>query len=126
VKGALAWRLLADLAERAVDSLLDSTTGRRLEDPWQYRGNDLTVGMMVAAECLEYLLHGFDMARAVGRDWDFSEPAADLALAVVGPVFFVSARPRKSRGPSGVVRDRGWIRSNLPSGARRFNGDTRR
>jgi uncharacterized protein (TIGR03083 family) len=89
-------KMLADLAERAVASLLDRTTGRRLEDPWRYSGNDLTVGLMVAAECLEYLLHGFDMARAVGRDWAFSEPAADLALAVVGPVFLFLLDPAKA------------------------------
>jgi uncharacterized protein (TIGR03083 family) len=89
-------RMLADLAERAVASLLDSTSDRRIDDPWQYRGNDLTVGMMVAAECLEYLLHGFDMAEAVGRDWAFSEPAADLALAIVGPVFLFLLDPAKA------------------------------
>jgi hypothetical protein len=89
-------RILADLAERAVASFLDGTSGRKLEDPCQYFGSDVTVGVMAAGQCFDYLLHGFDMAQAVGRDWSMSESVADPTLDVFGPVILSLLDPVKA------------------------------
>jgi hypothetical protein len=89
-------RVLADLDERALAPFLDSITGREFDDPCRYLGFDLTVGIMAAIRCNEYLLHGFDMARAVGQDWTFSESAADLTLDVMGPILMSFLDPAKA------------------------------
>ena len=89
-------RVLADLDERALASYLDATTGRKFDDPCQYLGFALTVGIMAAIRCNEYLLHGFDMARAVGQDWTFSESVADPTLAVMGPILMSFLDPAKA------------------------------
>jgi hypothetical protein len=78
-----------------VATFLDSTNGRKLNDPCRYLGADLTVGNMAGIQCFEYLLHGLDMARAVGRDWPLPESIADPALAVVGPVLLAFPDPAK-------------------------------
>jgi hypothetical protein len=88
--------ILADLAERAVTSFLDGTVGRNLDDPCLYMGFATTVGIMAAFECFEYLLHGFDMVRAVGREWASSDSAADPTLAVAGPVILSFLDPAKA------------------------------
>lgn len=67
-------------------SVLGGTTGRKFDDPCQYFGLDLNVGFMLALQCSELLLHSFDMARAVGREWACPESVADLVLTVQGPV----------------------------------------
>jgi uncharacterized protein (TIGR03083 family) len=79
--------VLADLTEVAVTSLLDASTRRRRDDPCQYRGLPLTVGLISAGACNEYLLHAYDMARAAGREWSCPESAADLSWAVVSPLW---------------------------------------
>jgi hypothetical protein len=79
-------KTLADLTERAVASFLDGTTARKTDDPFQYQGFAVTVDSMAGGQCFEYLLHSFDMARAVRREWSCPETVADAALATVGPV----------------------------------------
>ena len=89
-------RVLADLDERAVASFLDGTTGRAFGDPCQHHGYDVTVGVMSAVQCFEYLLHGFDMSRAVGRQWACSESVADPTLPLLVPFIVASLDPAKA------------------------------
>jgi uncharacterized protein (TIGR03083 family) len=76
---------LADLMERAVATFLDIGTRRGGDCPVQYMGLSMTVNIMTAGQCSEYLLHGFDMAQAVGRKWSCPESAADKTFAMTGP-----------------------------------------
>jgi uncharacterized protein (TIGR03083 family) len=89
-------RALADLTERAVTSFIDAIDGRKPDDPCQYGGFAVTVGVMAGGLCSEYLLHGFDMARAVGRQWSCPESAADSALAGIGSVYLSLLDPEKA------------------------------
>jgi uncharacterized protein (TIGR03083 family) len=84
---------LADLTEVAVSSLLDASTRRGRDDPCQYRGLTLTVGIMMAAASNEYLLHSYDMAQAVGQEWSCPPSAADSNWSVLGPVWIYFFNP---------------------------------
>ena len=85
--------VLADLTEVAVTSLLEASTRRRRDDQCQYRGAPLTVGIISAAMCNEYLLHSYDMVRAVGREWSCPEAAADVGWSVVSPFWIALFNP---------------------------------
>jgi hypothetical protein len=56
----------------------------------------VTVGTLAANLCNEYLLHGFDVARAVGREWSCPEPAADTTLAVMAPLILTLFNPESA------------------------------
>lgn len=51
---------------------------------------------MAGSLCNEHLLHGFDIAQAIGREWACPEPVADLALDVIGSVFLSFLDPAKA------------------------------
>jgi uncharacterized protein (TIGR03083 family) len=89
-------RQLADLVERAVASFLDSTIGRDFANPVQYVGLPVSVGIMAGLQCFEYLLHGFDMARAVGTEWVCPESVADPALTTGGQLTTAFLDPAKA------------------------------
>jgi hypothetical protein len=56
----------------------------------------VTVGSLTANLFNEYLLHGYDMARAVGREWSCPEPAADTTLAVMAPLILTLFNPESA------------------------------
>lgn len=111
---------LADLTEVAVRSLLDASSRCRRDDPCRYRDLPLTVGIMIAAICNEYLLHGYDMARAVGREWSCPESAADLGWSVVSPLWIAFFNPEMAgdlEGSFAVESPRGRICYQIRAGA---------
>jgi hypothetical protein len=93
--------VLADLSERAVGSFIGATAHHRGHDTCPYPaefGGQITVGMLTAIRVFEYLLHGADMAFAVGRDWSGSEPAADTAVAMMTPFLLRSGFDSEAAG----------------------------
>jgi uncharacterized protein (TIGR03083 family) len=80
--------VLAHLFEDAVKSLLNAIEERSSDDlcSWYSEvGGQSPVGTMIAALLVEYLLHGADMAFALGREWRCPESAADTAFAAITP-----------------------------------------
>ena len=108
--------VLADLADTAVQSLLDTSNRRHQDDLCPYQGAALTVGTpLVGALTFEYLLHCFDMIRAVDCEWVCAEAAADAALAVMGPLMVSLFDP----AASGDLRPRSGSRTGTVGSATR-------
>src|SRR5262249_27134317 len=81
--------ILADLLEQATGSLIAATRKHGPDASCPYYvafGGELTVGVLNAILINEYLLHGADMAAAVGRDWSCPESAAEIPFAIQAPI----------------------------------------
>jgi uncharacterized protein (TIGR03083 family) len=92
---------LADLADRAVGAFLAGTNDRQLDDVCPYYhdyGGRRTVGMLIAAQVYEYLLHGADIASAVGREWSCPEPAAEVVVAMLASELLAFRFVREAAG----------------------------
>jgi Mycothiol maleylpyruvate isomerase N-terminal domain len=58
--------------------------GRRLAQSWdlphhRYRGTEVTVGAMAGVACAEWHLHGWDLARSLGKDYCPAQPELVLS-----------------------------------------------
>jgi uncharacterized protein (TIGR03083 family) len=79
--GALAARL-----DRAVNALLAATAACDGREIVTWNGCEITVGALLGIALGEYLLHGRDVAHAVGRPWTISADDARIVLASVLPL----------------------------------------
>lgn len=88
-------RLLLD----SVEAFLDTTIDRPGDDPVTFQaGLSHTLFGLVAIYLGEVLLHGYDVAAALGRPWPIDAGDAALVLAAYTPLFAVQADPERSRG----------------------------
>ncbi|MGH9011899.1 MAG: maleylpyruvate isomerase family mycothiol-dependent enzyme [Acidimicrobiia bacterium] len=88
-------RLLLD----AVEGFLDTTIDRPGDDPVTFQaGLSHTLFGLVGIYLGEVLLHGYDMAAALGRPWPIDPGEASLVLAAYTPLFAVRAHPERTRG----------------------------
>jgi uncharacterized protein (TIGR03083 family) len=74
---------LADLYAQAVARFLDAVSRHSADDTYQYLGAPVPVDVLTATLCREQLLHGFDIASAVGRPWTSPEAVAGPAFAMM-------------------------------------------
>ena len=58
---------LATRAKAAVGALIEATEGRSADEPVVWNGMSTTLGAMLGLGLAEYLLHGRDVAKALGR-----------------------------------------------------------
>jgi uncharacterized protein (TIGR03083 family) len=88
-------RLLVD----AVEGFLDATTDRPGDAPVIFHGaNPFTVAGMAGVFLGEEVLHGYDMANALGRPWPIDPVDAQLVLAAYAPAFGFVLHPERTRG----------------------------
>jgi uncharacterized protein (TIGR03083 family) len=88
-------RLLLD----GVESFLDATVDRPGDDPVTFQaGLPHTLFGLVGIFLGEVLLHGYDMAAALGTPWPIDPGDAGLVLAAYTPVFALQADPERTRG----------------------------
>ncbi len=78
--------VLRQLLASAVDEYATAITGRRGSGPVQTAFGQEDPAVMTAALVGEQLVHGFDLARAVGQRWSIDPDAARLALTGTAPL----------------------------------------
>ncbi len=78
--------MLRQLLENAMDEYATMITGRRDDGPVETLFGREDPAAVTAALVGEQLVHGFDLARAVGRDWPIDPDAARLTLAGSAPL----------------------------------------
>ncbi len=111
-------RLLLD----GVEAFLDTTIDRPGEDPVTFQaGLPFSLFGLVGVFLGEVLLHGYDMAAALGRPWPIDPGDASLVLAAYTPVFGLQAHPERTRGLSAAfgidLRGAGAMTARFTDGA---------
>jgi uncharacterized protein (TIGR03083 family) len=103
-------RRIADLSESnplklsgllldGVESLIDATLDRPGDDPVTFQaGLPHTLFGLVGVFLGEVLLHGYDVASALGRPWPIDAADAALVLAAYTPLYGIQADPERTRG----------------------------
>jgi uncharacterized protein (TIGR03083 family) len=88
-------RLLLD----SVEDFLDTTIDRPGDDPITFQaGIPHTLFGLVGVYLGEVLLHGYDMAAALGLPWPIDAGDASLVLAAYTPLFAVHADGERTKG----------------------------
>jgi uncharacterized protein (TIGR03083 family) len=70
----------------------------RIATPWYGDGLTLPVATVTSILVAEQLVHGWDVARAVGRPWPISVPEANLALRALTALLPLAANPATVAG----------------------------
>lgn len=75
--------LLADVAARMVEA----AAGRSGEQPVDFWGRQEDLSRLVALVLGEFVMHGYDIAKAVGRPWPIEASTAQVAMYGYAPRF---------------------------------------
>lgn len=93
-------RLLLD----GVEAFLDTTVDRPGDDPVAFQaGLSHTLFGLVAIYLGEVLLHGYDIAAALGRPWPIDPGDASLVLAAYTPLFAAQVNPERTKGLTAAI-----------------------
>lgn len=84
---------LAELLADAEAGYVRVAEGLRADDEvnWHF-GLRIRAGTSAGIRLVEHLVHGWDMARAVGREWHIPDDAAAVAFTAVSPLFVLWVR----------------------------------
>ncbi|MGQ0631224.1 MAG: maleylpyruvate isomerase N-terminal domain-containing protein [Sporichthyaceae bacterium] len=92
---------LSRLFVDAMEGFLDATSDIPGDTPVVMHGqNPYTVAGIAGVLLGEALLHGYDIATAIGRPWPLDPAATELVLAAYAPVFGFVLDPETTRGLS--------------------------
>lgn len=92
---------LSRLVVDAMEGFLDATTDSPGDTPVIFHGqNPYTVAGIAGVLLGEELLHGYDIATAIGRPWPLDLADTQLVLAAYAPVFGWVLNPETTRGLS--------------------------
>jgi hypothetical protein len=90
---------LAQLVLDAAGHLIDTTSGRPGDQPLAFHcGLPSTLAALLCLSLSEHIIHGYDMATAVGRPWPIEPAHAGLALYGVTPLFALTVNPETTTG----------------------------
>jgi uncharacterized protein (TIGR03083 family) len=106
---------LATRAKAAVGALIEATEGRLGDEAVVWNGMSTTLGAMLGLGLAEYLLHGRDVAKALGRPWTIMPDDARLILASALPMLPLLVDPAATAGVRAryELRVRGGTRVGL-------------
>jgi uncharacterized protein (TIGR03083 family) len=106
---------LAERAKAAVGALIEATEGRSDDEPVVWNGMSTKLGAMLGLGLAEYLLHGRDVAKALGRPWSITPDDARLILASALPMLPLLLDPAATAGVRAryELRVRGGTRIGL-------------
>ena len=90
-------RKLSELIKEAADHLLEATQGRPGDQPVTYYGIPCSLAQMMGMELAEWVLHGYDIAKATGHPWPIDPVHAQVVLHGYAPIFPAFVRPRAAR-----------------------------
>jgi uncharacterized protein (TIGR03083 family) len=85
-------------ARAAVAAIVEAAEGRSAEEPVVWNGMPMTLGAMLGIGLGEYLLHGRDVAKALGRPWTITPDDARLLLAAALPMLPLLVDPAATAG----------------------------
>ncbi|MGH8973578.1 MAG: maleylpyruvate isomerase family mycothiol-dependent enzyme [Acidimicrobiia bacterium] len=88
---------LSELITQVADHLLDATQGRSGDQPVTYYGIPCSLAQMMGMELAEWVLHGYDIAKATGHPWPIDPVHAQVVLHGYAPIFQVCVRPKTAR-----------------------------
>jgi hypothetical protein len=90
---------VASLLTDAVAGLLEATANRSGHQPVQFHaGVSLDLAALVCISLGEQLLHGYDIATALGAPWPIEPLHADLVIYGYGPYYGSMVDPEMARG----------------------------
>jgi uncharacterized protein (TIGR03083 family) len=90
---------LSRLFVDAVEGFLDATSDSPGDTPVVFHGgNPFTVAGLAGVLLGEELIHGYDIAIAIGRPWPIDPTAAQLVLAAYAPAFGFVLNPETTQG----------------------------
>ncbi|MGH9008785.1 MAG: SCP2 sterol-binding domain-containing protein [Acidimicrobiia bacterium] len=92
-------RLLLD----AEEAFLEALAGRPGSEPIAYVGLQFTVAQFACLLLADQMLHGFEMAAAVGRPWPIDTQDALLVLTAHLPMFAAILHPERTRGLTATI-----------------------
>ncbi|HEY7067454.1 MAG TPA: maleylpyruvate isomerase family mycothiol-dependent enzyme [Chloroflexota bacterium] len=104
---------LADLIDEAVAAYVDTTNQARGDEPIAWHlGHVLPLSMLTCILVGEYLVHGYDVARATGRPWTITPAQARYAIAGLSAAMPLAVDPEGARGVDAAyeIRVRGGPR----------------
>lgn len=92
-------RRLARLLLDAAEHLIDTTCGRPDEQPVAFHCNlPFTAAGLLCASLSEHLIHGYDIATAIGSPWRIDPGYARLALCGTAPLLALLINQETTRG----------------------------
>jgi uncharacterized protein (TIGR03083 family) len=89
-------RHLAVLASRmrhGVDDLLEASEGRATDEIVMWNGQPVGLGTLVGLAAAELLVHGSDLAKALGKSWPIAPEEARLVLSSALPLLPLLLNP---------------------------------
>jgi uncharacterized protein (TIGR03083 family) len=78
---------LAALTQDAVEDFIDAWVDRPADYPVEWDGAPITTATLAGVLLGEVVMHGYDMAYALGRPWPIDPSHAGLILGAYGPLF---------------------------------------
>lgn len=90
--------VLAPRIEAGVGRLLDLTAPLRAGDTAVWHGRDVPVETFLASSLAELLIHGRDVALAVGRPWPIAAEDARAVVLGMAPVLCLVVNPSEAAG----------------------------
>lgn len=88
---------LASSLETAVDRFLELTSDNDLADPMWWHGVQTTVGAVYGIYLGELLMHGYDVARTIGRPWPIDAGEATIVFEGISQIVHLFLDPVRSR-----------------------------
>lgn len=95
---------LSEILSEASASLLHATGGRGGDQPVTYYGLPCSLAQMMGIELAEWLLHGYDIAKATGLPWPIDPFQAQVSLHGYGTFIAACVRPKVARGHTATYR----------------------
>lgn len=96
-------RKLAGLLGDAAERLLDASANRAGNQSVDFWGIPQDLSRLVALELGEFVMHGYDIAKAVGRPWPIEPSIAHLALYGYAPCFHLCVASDIGRHTAGYL-----------------------
>jgi hypothetical protein len=82
----------------AARQLLNATEGRSGDQPVDFYGMPFDLAKLICVDLTEWVVHGYDVAKATGHPWPIDPTHAQLALYGCGPLFGLCLNPETTKG----------------------------
>jgi uncharacterized protein (TIGR03083 family) len=91
---------LAGLTQDAIEDFIDAWVDRPADDPVDWDGAPATAATLAGVLLSEVVMHGYDVAYALGRPWPIDPGHAVVILGAYAPLFPLVVDPERAKGHS--------------------------